>query len=154
MHRQVGLIEKSIIDIASTLKNESHDVSVKIISINLQISQKNTCAGFGPIPTGYRRLQDVLTRSWRLTTKANVVTTSVRRGQIYGVSKTLDLRRLEGAQYTMSWRRLIYNVLKTSDLRHLDDVGFTTSWWRPIYDVLKTSVNRSLCTNVVKHRKI
>ena len=74
--------------------------------------------------TSLRRLQDVLKRSRRLTTKSDVVKTSGKR-------------------------RLIYDVLKTSDLRRLEDVQFTTSWRRLIYDVLKTSVKRRLCSNVV-----
>ena len=52
--------------------------------------------------TSLRRLQDVLKRSRRLTTKQDVVTTSGKR-------------------------RLIYDNLKTSDLRRLEDVEFATS---------------------------
>ena len=52
--------------------------------------------------TSLRRLQDVLKRSRRFTTKPDVVTTSGKR-------------------------RRIYDVLKTSDLRHLEDVQFGTS---------------------------
>ena len=52
--------------------------------------------------TSLRRLQDVLKRSRRLTTKQDVITTSGKR-------------------------RLIYDDLKTSDLRRLEDVEFTTS---------------------------
>ena len=53
-------------------------------------------------PSGHRRLQDVLKRSGRLTTKPDVLKTS-------------------------GTRRLNYEVLKTSDLRRLEDVGFLSS---------------------------
>ena len=124
--------------------------------------------------TSLRRLQDVLKRSWRLTTKPAVLKTSGRGSLICNVLKTSDLRCLEDLGFTTSWRRLICDVLKTSDLRRLEDVWFTTSWrrriyvfsktsdlwcledvclttfWRrPIYDVLKMSVERRLCSNVV-----
>ena len=52
--------------------------------------------------TSLRRLQDVLKRSRRLTTKQDVVTTSGKRRRIYGVLKTSDLRRLEDVQFTTS----------------------------------------------------
>ena len=52
--------------------------------------------------TSLRRLQDVLKRSRRLTTKQNVVTTSGKRRLIYDVLKTSDLRRLEDVQFTTS----------------------------------------------------
>ena len=104
--------------------------------------------------TSLRRLQDVLKRSRRFTTKQDIITTSRKRRRIYNVLKTPDLCRLEEVQFTTSWRRLrhfqdvwfttlwrrlIYVVLKTSNLRRLEDVWFTTSWGRLIYDVLKTS---------------
>ena len=97
--------------------------------------------------TCLRRLQDVLKRSRRLTTKPYVLTTSGRRRLIYDVLKTPDLCRLKDVRFTTSWRSLICDVLKTSDsrrlrdvrLRRLDDVLFTMSWRRLIYDVLKTS---------------
>ena len=84
--------------------------------------------------TSLRRLQDVLKRSWRLTTKPDALKTSGKRRLIYDFLKTSDLRR------TMSWRRWIYVLLKTSDFRYLEDVCFTTSWRRLIYDVLKNDV--------------
>ena len=92
-----------------------------------------------PTQTSLRRLQDVLKRSRRLTTKQDVVTTSGKRCRIYDVLKTSDLRRLEDVQFATSGKRLIYNVFRTSDLRCLEDVQFTTSWKRLTYDVLKTS---------------
>ena len=52
--------------------------------------------------TSLRRLQDVLKRSRRLTTKQDVVTTSGKRRRIYEVLKTSDLRRLEDVQFTIS----------------------------------------------------
>ena len=88
--------------------------------------------------TSLRRLQDVLKRSWRLTTKTDNVKTSCRRHSIYGVLKMSDLRRLEDTLFTTFWSRLIYDVLKTSDLRRPGDVWFMSSWRRPINDVLKT----------------
>ena len=42
-----------------------------------------------------RRLQDVLKRSRRLTTKQDVVATSEKRHRIYDVLKTSDLCRIE-----------------------------------------------------------
>ena len=129
-----------------------------------------------PTQTSLIRIQDILKRSRRLTTKQDVVTTSERRHRIYDVLKMPDLHRLEEVQFTMSWRRLIYgvlkasklqrlgnvwfttsserliyDVLKTSDLRCLEDVQCTTSWRRLIYDVFKTSVKRSLCSNVERN---
>ena len=49
-----------------------------------------------PLPTqptqmSLRRLQDVLKRSRRLTTKQDVITTSGKRRRIYDVLKTSDL---------------------------------------------------------------
>ena len=61
------------------------------------------------------------------------------RRPIYGFLKTSDLRRLEDVQFATSWKYLIYNVFRTSDLRRLEDVRFTLSWRRPIYDILKMS---------------
>ena len=45
--------------------------------------------------TSLRRLQNVLERSRRLTTKQDVVKTSGKRRQIYDVLKTSDLRNFE-----------------------------------------------------------
>ena len=84
-------------------------------------------------------VQDALKRSWSLTTKQDVVTTSGKWRRIYDVLKTSDLRRLEDVQFATSWKRLIYNVYRTCNLRRLEDVWFTLSWRRPIYDMLKTS---------------
>ena len=100
-----------------------------------------------PTQTSLRRLQDVLKRSRRLTTKQDVFMTSGRRRRIYDVLKTPNLRRLESVKFTTSWRRLIYNVFRTSGLwcpedvwlRHLEDAQFATSWKRLIYDVFRTS---------------
>ena len=66
-----------------------------------------------------RRLQDVLKRSRRLTTKQDVITTSEKH-----------------VGFTTYWRHLIYIVLKTSNLQRLEDVWFTTSSGRLVYDVL------------------
>ena len=52
--------------------------------------------------TSLRRLQDVLKRSRRLTTKPDVVKTSGKRRLIYDVLKTSYLRRLEDVQFTTS----------------------------------------------------
>ena len=113
--------------------------------------------------TSLRRLQDVLKRSRRLTTKQDVVTTSWRedttfttswrftiswRRPNYVVLKTSHLHCLEDIQFRTSWRRLIYDVLWTSNISHLKDARFTSSWKCPIYDVLKTSVKRRLCSKV------
>ena len=103
-------------------------------------------------PSGHRRLQDVLKRSWRLTTKPDVFKTSGKKRLIYNVFKTSYLRRLktsnlqrlEGVRFTTSWGRLIFDVLKTSDLRHLEDVQFTTSSRHLLYVVLRTSDLRCL----------
>ena len=89
--------------------------------------------------TYLRRLQDVLKRSQRLTTKPDFLKTSGKRCLIYEVLKTSYLHRLEDAQFTTSWKSLIYDGLRKSDLWRLEDVRFTSSWKRPIYDVLKTS---------------
>ena len=89
--------------------------------------------------TFLRRLQDVLKRSWRLTTKLDVVTTSCKRHLIYDVLKTSDVRRLENFRFTTSWRSPIYEVLKIPDLRRLEDAWFITLWRRLIYDVWETS---------------
>ena len=111
--------------------------------------------------TSSRRLQDVLKRSRRLTTKHDVVKTSGKRRRIcdllntsdlhrlttslrrliYVVLKTSNLRCLGNVWFTTCSGRLIYDVWKTSDLRRLEDVQYTTSWRRLIYDVLRTSVN-------------
>ena len=115
--------------------------------------------------TSLKRLQDVLKRWRRLTTKSDVLTTSGRGRLICDVLKTSDsrrlgdvgLRRLEDVLFTTSWKRLIYDILKTSvyvllktsDVRCLEDVCFIMSWRCPIYDVLKTSVEPRLCCNVV-----
>ena len=80
-----------------------------------------------PAQTSLRRLQDVLKRSRRLTTKQDVVSTSGN-----------------DVQFRTSWRRLIYVTLKTSNLQRLENVWFRTSWKRPIYVVLKTSYLRRL----------
>ena len=85
-------------------------------------------ARFQPTQTSLRRIQDVLKRSRRLTTKQDVVW-----------KKTSDLRRLENVWFTPSWRCPIYDLLKTSDLRRLENAQFATSWKRLIYDVLKMS---------------
>ena len=97
--------------------------------------------------TSLRRIQDVLKRSLRLTTKSDVVKLSGKRRLIYDILKTSYLRRLKDVQFTTSWRRLLYVVLKTSNLRRLEDVNlrrhadvwFKTSWRRLFYVVLKTS---------------
>ena len=52
--------------------------------------------------TSLRRLQDVLKRSRRLTTKQDVITTSGKRRLIYDDLKTPDLRRLEDVEFTTS----------------------------------------------------
>ena len=77
--------------------------------------------------TSLRRLQDVLKRSRRLTTKPDAVTTSGKRRHIYNVLKTSDLRPLEDVQFVASWRCLIYDVFRISDLRRLEEVRFTSS---------------------------
>ena len=105
--------------------------------------------------TSLRRIQDVLKKSRRVTTKQDVATTSGKRRRIYDVLKTSDLPRLEDVQFTTSWKRLIYNVFRSSGLRRpedgclrhfetsslgrLEDVRFASSWRCPIYDVLKMS---------------
>ena len=88
-----------------------------------------------PTQTSLSRLQDVLRRSRRLTTKQDVVTTCRKRRWIYDVwiydvLKTSDLRCLEDVQFATSWKRLIYKVFRTSDLRRLRDAWFMTSWRR------------------------
>ena len=91
-------------------------------------------------------------RLGKVTMSSNVVKTSGKRGLIYDILQTSDLRRLEVAWFTTSWRRPIYVVLKTSNLRCLEevckmaseDVWLTTSWRRPIYVVLRTSNLRRL----------
>ena len=61
------------------------------------------------------------------------VTTSYNQTRCKGIwKKKSDLRRLEDALFSSSWRRPIYNVLKTSDLRRVEDIWFKTSWRRPI----------------------
>ena len=97
-----------------------------------------------PTQTSLRRLQDVLNRSRRLTTKQDVVMTSGKWRPIYDVLKTSDLRCLEDVQVTTSWRRLIYDVFRASDFQRPEDVWFTSSWRSPICDVLKTSDLRCL----------
>ena len=77
--------------------------------------------------TSLRRLQDVLKRSRRLTTKPDVVKTSGRGRFVYDVLKTSDLRLLEDIWFAVSWGRLFYDILKTSDLRRPEDVYRTTS---------------------------
>ena len=72
--------------------------------------------------TSLRRLQDVLQRSRRLTTKQDVVTMSGKKGLIYDVLKTSDLRRLEDVHFTTSSGRPIYDVFRTSGLRRPEDV--------------------------------
>ena len=52
--------------------------------------------------TSLRRLQEVLKRSRRLTTKPDVVKTSGKRRLIYDVLKTSYLRRLKDVQFMMS----------------------------------------------------
>ena len=52
--------------------------------------------------TSLRRLQDVLKRSRRLTTKQDVVTTTGKKRQIYDVLKTSDLRCLKDVEFTTS----------------------------------------------------
>ena len=102
--------------------------------------------------TSLRRLQDVLKRSRRLTTKSDVVKTSGKsvlftsswRRPIYDVLKTSDLQRLKDVWFKTSWRRPIYVVLMTSNLRRLEDVWFTTSGGSLIYNSLKTSDFRCL----------
>ena len=74
-----------------------------------------------PTQTSFGRLQDVLKRSRRLTNKQDVVTTSRKKGQIYDVIKTSDLRRLKDIKFTTSWRRMVYDFLKTYDLHCLED---------------------------------
>ena len=101
-----------------------------------------------PTQTSLTRLQDILKRSRRLTTKQDVVRTSGKRRRFYDVLKTSNLRRLEDVQFTTSWRRLIYVVFRTSGLQRLEDVRFTLSWRRLIYHVLKTFIKRHLCGNV------
>ena len=101
--------------------------------------------------TSLRRLQDVLKRSRRLTTKPDVAKTSGKRRLIHVILKTSnlrrhqdilrtsDLQRLEDVRFMSSWKRWIYNILKTSDLRLLEDIWFMKSWRRPVYVVLRTS---------------
>ena len=99
--------------------------------------------------TFLRRLQDVLKRSWRLTTNQDIVTTSGKRHRIYDVLKTSDLRCPEDVWFASSWRCQIWDVVKTPDLQRLQVVWFKTSWRRLIYDVQKTSVKWHLCNNVL-----
>ena len=80
-----------------------------------------------PTQTSLRRLQDVLKRSRRLTTKQDVLTTSGKRRQIYNILRKSDLRRLEEDQFATSWKRLIYDVLKTSAKRYLCSNVIVTS---------------------------
>ena len=115
---------------------EKWSLTTKYIHYLLVLSQQTQ--------TFLRRLQDILKRSPRLTTKPDVVTTSCRRRPIYDALKTSDLRRLEDVWFMASWGRLIYNVLKTSNLRRLKVFLFTSSWRHLIYDVLRTSDLRRL----------
>ena len=117
--------------------------------IKYKIEKKIWLISSQPTQTSLRRLQDVLKRSRRLTTKQDVVTMSGKRRRIYDVLKMSDLRRLEDVQFVTSGKRLIYDVFRTSDLRRLENVWFMTSWRRLIHDVLKTSVKRCLCSSVV-----
>ena len=97
--------------------------------------------------TSLKRLQDVLKRWRRLTTKSDVLTTSGRGRLIFVALKTSDSRHLKDVWFATSWRRQIHDVLETSVyvvlktfcLRRLENVSFTTSWRRLIYDVLKMS---------------
>ena len=97
------------------------------------------------IQTSLRRLQNVLKRSRRLTTKQDVVTTSGKRRRIYDVLKmsnydvfrTSGLWRTEDVWFMLSSRRPIWDILKTSGLQRLQEVWFRTSGRRPIYVVLK-----------------
>ena len=82
--------------------------------------------------TSLKCLQDIFKRSWRPTTKQDIVTTSRKRHRIYDVLKTSYLRCLEDVEFTTSWRRLIYVVLKTSNLGRLENIWFTTSSGRLI----------------------
>ena len=52
--------------------------------------------------TSLRRLQDVLKRSRRLTTKPDVVKTSGKGRLIYDILKMSYLRRLQDVQFTTS----------------------------------------------------
>ena len=78
--------------------------STNILSKTLATCQQYLLylASTQPTQTSLRRLQDVLKRSRRLTTKQDVVTTSGKRRLIYDVLKTSDLRRLEDVQFTTS----------------------------------------------------
>ena len=122
---------------------------------NVKVVKKHKwCKWSQPTQTSLRRLQIVLKRSWPLTTKQDVFTTSEKRHQIYDVLKTSYLSHLEDVWFTSSWRRLIYVVLKTSnlrrledvwsDLRHLEKVQFATFLKRLIYHVFGTSDLRHL----------
>ena len=71
-------------------------------------------AGTQRTQTSLRRLQDVLKRSRRLTTKADVAKKSGKRCLIYDVLNTSYLSCLEDV--------LIYDVMKTSYLQRLEDV--------------------------------
>ena len=116
-----------------------HDTVAKLVHWKLYKTQRTQ--------TSLRRLQDILKRSRRPTTKQDVIMTSGKsvgfttswRRLIYAVLKTSNLRRLEDVWFTTSSGRLVYNLLKTSDLRNLEDVWFGTCWKRLIYKVFRTS---------------
>ena len=90
----------SVIDIIFSCQQANKARDKKAVS-NIVLGQKNR-QYLSIHPSGHRRLQDVLKRSGRLTTKPDVLKTS-------------------------GTRRLNYEVLKTSDLRRLEDVGFLSS---------------------------
>ena len=86
--------------VSKSLNSDSTKCHMSVPRYDITFGIKNSYAQ--RTQTSLRRLQDVLKRSRRLTTKQDVVTTSGKR-------------------------RLIYDILKTSDLRRLEDVKFTTS---------------------------
>ena len=149
----------------SSIRRHSDDLDITYIHLNYNrwrsshFSHLNfrfcSCLEQGvpqPTQTSLRRLQDVLQRSWRLTIKQDVFTSSGKRRQIYDTLRTSNLWRLEDAclhclenvQFMTSWKRLIYVVLKTSNLRCLENVWFTTSSEHLIYGILKTCDLRCL----------
>ena len=81
---------RPIIDQTGTLMYNA----AKVISDYLRPSQRTQ--------TSLRRLQDVLKRSRRLTTKQDVVPTSRKRRLIDDVLETSDLRRLEDVELATS----------------------------------------------------
>ena len=91
-----------LVNVSLTQYSKGNLISYYLSGLQFLIWKKNVLIVTQPKKTSLRRLQDVLKRSRRLTTKQDVVTTPGKRRRIYNVLKTSGLRCLENVPFAAS----------------------------------------------------